>query len=62
MAVDLWSVGVLVFELLTGFAPFNEQIAKLKIHKIKNVWRFVCRLTRRRCYSLLRCPPRPSAS
>lgn len=35
--VDLWSIGVLTFELLTGFAPFNQQIPKMKMNKIKNV-------------------------
>ena len=28
--VDIWSVGVLAFELLTGFAPFSPQDADQK--------------------------------
>lgn len=52
ISVDLWSIGVLTFELLVGFAPFNHQIPKMKMNKIKNVCSCLLRSTRKHCYFL----------
>lgn len=40
--VDLWSIGVLTFELLAGFAPYKKEIDKWKVNggKIQNKWRW----------------------
>lgn len=40
--VDLWSIGVLTFELLTGFPPYKKQIDKWKImgSKLQDRWRW----------------------
>lgn len=39
-SVDLWSLGVLTFEMIAGFAPFQSQIShwKLKGSNRKEQW------------------------
>ena len=34
-SVDLWSIGVLTFELLAGFGPFKGEIEKMRWKGLK---------------------------
>ena len=42
VSVDLWSIGVLTFELLTGYPPYKSEIDKWKKKgsKLKEKWKW----------------------
>ena len=45
-SVDIWCIGVLTYELLTGRVPFEGEQRNIIMHKIVNVRVLLCRLTK----------------
>jgi serine/threonine protein kinase len=56
MTVDLWCLGVLTYEVLTGKAPFYHISRKETMKKILNVLPSLFRCKIRLSYILKECP------